>query len=152
MRRGWAATTLAGAAAFWVVNLAISATPVAAAYRHALSIRYLPMLAEAAVGGLVLGGALSFLLVQHPSKVPGSGLLNKALLLGAVALVLVTIGIEVPAKLVADLDDPVHWVLVATTFNVLRILALATTVGLAADADGESRSRRRGRAEKVVRG
>jgi hypothetical protein len=134
-----------------VVNLVISATPVAAAYRRALSIDYVPMLAEAAVGGLVLGGVLSFLLVLHPSKVPGSGPVNRALLLGAVALVLVTLGIEVPSKLAVDVDDPVHWMLVATIFNVLRILALATAVGLVADADGEARSRRRGHAEKAMR-
>jgi hypothetical protein len=109
------------------------------------------MLAEAAVGGLVLGGVLSFLLVLHPSKVPGSGPVNRALLLGAVALVLVTLGIEVPSKLAVDVDDPVHWMLVATIFNVLRILALATAVGLVADADGEARSRRRGHAEKAMR-
>jgi hypothetical protein len=33
---------LAGAAAFWLVNLAISLTPVAADYRAALSISYNP--------------------------------------------------------------------------------------------------------------
>ena len=34
---------LAGAAAFWVVNLAMSMTPMAADYRAALSISYIPM-------------------------------------------------------------------------------------------------------------
>ncbi len=104
----WAAPAIAGAAAFWLVNLAISATPVAAGYRHALSIRYLPMLAEAAVGGLVLGGVLTYVLARHPSKIPGAGLLSKSLLLAAVALVVLTIGVEAPSKLTSDLDDPVH--------------------------------------------
>ncbi len=51
--------TLAGAAAFWAANLIISLTPSATAYRSALSIEYVPMLVEAAVGGLVLAGLVS---------------------------------------------------------------------------------------------
>lgn len=46
---------LAGAAAFWVANLAISLTPVAADYRAALSISYIHMLVEAAIGGTAIG-------------------------------------------------------------------------------------------------
>jgi hypothetical protein len=147
----WAAPTVAGAAAFWLANLAISATPVAAGYRYALSIRYVPMLAEAAVGGLVLGGVLTFLLVCHASKIPGFSRLSKALLLGAVALVVVTIGIEAPSKLASGVENPAHWLLVATTFNLIRILALAVTIGLVADTDAQRRSRDPGRAEKGVR-
>ncbi len=45
---GWAALTVTGAAAFWFANLLISLTPTAAAYRSALSIRYLPMLLRTA--------------------------------------------------------------------------------------------------------
>lgn len=45
---------LAGAAAFWLANLALSATPVAAGYRSAMEIAYVPMLLEAAAGGLAL--------------------------------------------------------------------------------------------------
>ena len=74
------APVLAGAAAFWLANLTISVTPVAAAYRSALGIAYLPMLLEAAVGGLVLSVAVAFPLVRYPrlrqllgTRVPGSG-------------------------------------------------------------------------------
>jgi len=144
MRGGWAAPAVAGGAAFWLANLAISATPVAAGYRVALSIRYVPMLAEAAVGGLVLGGVLAFLLVHHPSKIPGSSLLSKALLLGAVALVVVTVGIEAPSKLTSGVDDPAHWLAVATSFNLIRIIALAVTIGLVAGAGARRGSRHPG--------
>ena len=34
MRGGWAAPAVAGVAAFWLANLAISATPIAADYRR----------------------------------------------------------------------------------------------------------------------
>ena len=57
---------LAGAAAFWVVNLAISLTPVAADYRAALSISYIPMLVEAAIGGIAIGLLVSWALLRFP--------------------------------------------------------------------------------------
>ncbi|HEX2704374.1 MAG TPA: hypothetical protein VHM65_01340 [Candidatus Lustribacter sp.] len=113
-----------------MANLVISMTPVAAGYRSALSIPYLPMLLEAAAGGLVVAGAVAFLLVRYPQRVPGAGPLRKALLLGLGALVLLTVLVEVPSKLRSDLADPGHWLLVATVFNAIRILALGVTIGL----------------------
>ena len=46
--------TIAGGAAFWLSNFAISRTPIAAEYRAALSISYYPMLLEALIGGLII--------------------------------------------------------------------------------------------------
>ena len=127
---GWWVPALAGGAAFWLANLVISMTPVAAGYRSALSIPYLPMLVEAAVGGLVVAGAVAFLLARYPERFPGAGPLRKALLLGLGALVLLTVLVEVPSKLRSDVADPGHWLLVATVFNAIRILALGVTIGL----------------------
>lgn len=146
MRGGWAAPAAAGAAAFWLANLAISATPVAADYRAALSIGYGPMLVESAVGGLVLAVALALVLVRHPSNIPGSGPLRKALVLGAAAILVVTVAIEIPSKVTAGLDDPGHWLLVATAFNLVRILSLAAAIGLVAGAG--TRSRQSGHSRK----
>ena len=70
-RTGWWVPALAGAAAFWSANLVISMTPIAAGYRSALSIPYVPMLVEAAVGGLVVAGALACVLVRLPGAGPG---------------------------------------------------------------------------------
>jgi hypothetical protein len=150
MRDGWPAPALAGAAAFWMANLAISATPVAAGYRSALTISYVPMLVESAAGGLVLGSVVAFLLVHFPAKIPGSDLLSKALLLGAAAIVLLTIGLELPSKLSSDVDDPARWLL-ATVFNVIRILALAVTIGVVTRAGGRRRSRHHGRTRRETR-
>jgi hypothetical protein len=133
-RGGWAALTLAGAAAFWAANLLISLTPSAAAYRSALSIQYAPMLVEAAVGGLVLAGLLSLTLLRLGARVPGSGRLHQALFLAACALVLVTIVVEVPAKFGADIDNPGRWLLVATIINTIRIMTLGLAIGLLAPA------------------
>jgi hypothetical protein len=40
------ALAIAGESGFWVANFTISRTPIAAEYRAALSISYLPMLLE----------------------------------------------------------------------------------------------------------
>jgi len=128
-RGGWPALTLSGAAAFWLANLLISMTPLAAAYRSALSIRYLPMLAEAAVGGLVVAGVVAALLVRFGARVPGAGPLRQALVLAGCALVVLTLLVEVPAKLRSGVDDPVRWLLVATAINTVRVLALGLAVG-----------------------
>jgi hypothetical protein len=106
-------------------------TPIAASYRSALSIPYVPMLVEAAAGGLVVAGALAFVLVRYRERVPGAGQVRKeALLLGVGALVLLTVLVEVPSKLRSDVADPGHWLLVAAVFNAVRILALGVTIGL----------------------
>ncbi len=51
---------LGGAAGFWVTNFAISLTPIAAEYRAALGITYLPMLGEALLAGLIIGFGVSY--------------------------------------------------------------------------------------------
>ena len=121
---------MVGATAFWAANLAISMTPGAAAYRSALSIDYVPMLVEAAAGGLVLSGALALVLTRFPNRIPGRGSVRKAVVLAAAVLVLVTLLLELPAKLRSGVADPGYWLVVATAFNAIRILALGAAVGL----------------------
>lgn len=135
-RRGWWPPALAGAVTFWLVNLLISLTPVAADYRSAMSIRYQAMLVEAAVGGLVVASAVAYPLLRHPDTVPGRGVLGKGLVLGTGVLVLLTMLVEVPSKLHADVADPGHWLMVATVFNAVRVLALAIAVALVVRARG----------------
>lgn len=134
VRSRWWPVTLTGAAAFWSANLLVSLTPAAASYRSAMSIEYLPMLLEAAVGGLVVAGAVALVLLRHPHRVPGAGWVSKALLLAATALVLLTLVVEVPSKLRSGTGDPGHWLLVATVINAIRVVALGTAIGLAARA------------------
>jgi hypothetical protein len=131
-RAAWAALTLTGAAAFWSANLLISLTSTAAAYRSALSIRYLPMLLQAAVGGLVLAGVVTSMLVRFGARVPGGGPVRRALFLAACALVIVTVIVEAPAKFAADIDQPGRWLLVATLINTIRVLVLGLAIGLMA--------------------
>ena len=59
---------VAGGLGFWLANLAISLTPIAAAYRDALGIQYVPMLLEAALGGVVIGLFVSGALLRWPAR------------------------------------------------------------------------------------
>ena len=129
-RSGWRRPAVAGAVAFWSANFLISLTPIAVAYRSALSIAYVPMLVEAAVGGLLVASVVAVVLVRYPKRVPGTGPLSQALWLSAAALVCLTVLVEVPSKLRSGVSDPGHWLLVATVFNVIRLLALGVAIGL----------------------
>lgn len=127
--RGIWRPAFAGALAFWLTNFAISLTPVAAEYRSALSISYVPMLVEAAIGGAVIGGFMSWALVRFPRRIPGRQPVSKALVLSLAVLVLVTVSVEIPGKFGASAERPVHNLLIATVINGLRILALGLVVG-----------------------
>ncbi len=122
--------SLAGGLAFWVVNLAISLTPIAAEYRSALSIAYLPMLLEALLGGLLVALGVAYGLLRFHEAIPGRSPVLKAGLLSLVALLLVTTLLEVPAKFFTPTPHAMRYFLIGTAFNVLRILALGLVVGL----------------------
>jgi hypothetical protein len=133
-RIGWRRPAVAGAVAFWSANLVISLTPIAAEYRSAFSIAYVPMLLQAAVGGLLIASVVAWVLVRYPQRVPGTGPVSQALWISAAALVLLTVFVEVPSKWRSGVSDPGHWLLVATAFNAIRVLALGVAVGLVARA------------------
>jgi len=90
------------------------------------------MVAEAAGGGLVVSGAVAFVLARFPERVPGRGPIRKAVLIAGAALVLVTVFLEVPAKMRSGAPGFGHWLLVATVFNAIRILALGVSIGIVA--------------------
>lgn len=140
---GWWVLALAGTAAFWVANLAISLTPVAAEFRAARSVAYVPMLVEAAAGGLVVAGVVAFLLTRFRGQVPGHGPLGKALVLAAGALVLLTVFVAAPSSLRSDVADPGHWMRVETAINTIRLFALGAAIGLTSRARTARHGRRR---------
>ena len=96
-----------------------------------MAIDYLPMLAEAATGGLVVSSAVSVVLFRYHGRLPGSGPLPQALLLSGIALLLLTLLVEVPSKLHSGAADAAHWLVVAGMFNVVRIVCLGAAIGLA---------------------
>lgn len=119
-----------GGAGFWTANFAISLTPIAADYRTALSIPYLPMLLEALLGGLLIACLVSFVLLRFFEKIPGKRPLLKSLFLSAAGLVLLTLLVEVPAKFLHPIQGAFRWFLIGAVFNTLRILALGLVIGL----------------------
>jgi hypothetical protein len=121
--------TLAGGLAFWVTNLMISLTPIAAEYRAGLSISYFPMLFEALVGGLIIGFGVSFFLLRFFDRIPTKNPISKSLILSSVVFIVITILLEIPAKFLNNMDDAMHYFLIGALFNVLRIFVLGVVIG-----------------------
>ncbi len=119
---------LAGGLAFWVTNFAISRTPIAAEYRAALSISYLPMLVEALVGGLIIAFCVSYFLLRFFDKIPTKNPILKSVILSFVVLIIVTISIGGPSSFL-ETSDVLRYFLIGTIFNFLRILALGIGIG-----------------------
>lgn len=118
-----------GGLAFWLTNFAISRTPIAAEYRAALSISYLSMLVESLIGGLIIGLFVSYFLLRFLDKIPTRNPILKSMVLCLIALVIVTMLIEGPSRLLAPTSDALRYFLIGTLFNTLRILALGIVIG-----------------------
>jgi hypothetical protein len=121
--------TVAGGLGFWVANLAISRTLIAAEYRAALSIAYLPMLLEALLGGLMIGFGVSYFLLRFSDKIPTKNSILKSVIVSFIVLIIATMLIEVPGKFLAPTSNALHYFLIGTLFNVIRILALGIVIG-----------------------
>ena len=119
---------VAGGLAFWLANFAISRTPIAAEYRTALSIAYLPMLVEALIGGLVIGFCVSFFLLRFFDKIPTKNPILKSVILSFIFLIIVTILIGGPSSFLAT-GNVLRYFLISTIINVIRILALGIGIG-----------------------
>jgi NhaP-type Na+/H+ and K+/H+ antiporter len=117
-----------GGAAFWVANFAISLIPIAAEYRAALSISYLPMLLASLIGGLIIGFCVSYFLLRFFDRLPTKDPILKSVILTFIVLIIVTILIGGPSSFLAT-SDVLRYFLIGTTFNVLRFLALGIGIG-----------------------
>jgi len=119
---------VAGGLGFWAANFAISRTPIAAEYRAALSISYLPMIVESLIGGLIIGFFVSYFLVRFFDKIPTEDPILKSVILSFIVLIIVTILIGGPSIFLAT-RDVLRYFVIGTIFNVLRILALGIGIG-----------------------
>jgi len=115
----------AGGVAFWVVDFAISLSPISAEYMAAFSISYLPLaLVEALVGGLIIACFVSYFLLRFFDKVPTKNPIVKSVILSFVALVII--------EVLSTFGNPSNayvYLLVDTVMNIPRILALGLVVG-----------------------
>jgi hypothetical protein len=117
-----------GGLAFWVVNFAISRTPIAAEYRAALSISYFPMLVESLIAGLIIGFCVSYFLLRFFDKLPTKNPISKSVILTFIVLIIVTISIGGPSSFLTT-SDVSRYFLIGTIINILRILALGIAIG-----------------------
>lgn len=120
---------VAGGLGFWVANFAVSLTPIAAEYRSALSISYLPMLLAASLGGLIIGMCVSYFLLRFFDKMPTTNPILKSVIQSIIVLIILTMLVEVPSSFLAPTSDAFHYLLIGTMFNVIRILALGIAIG-----------------------
>jgi hypothetical protein len=120
---------MAGALGFWAANFAVSLTPTAAEYRAALSISYVPMLLEALLAGLIIAFCVSYSLLRFFDKLPTKSPILKSVVLSFIALIIVTMLVEVPAKLLTTTSDPARYFLIGAMINVIRLLALGVVIG-----------------------
>lgn len=118
-----------GGLAFWVTNFVISLTPIAAEYREALSISYLPMIVASLIGGLIIGFFVSYFLNRFFDRIPAKNPVIKSVILSLVALIIVTFLLEGPSRLLVSTGDAFRYFLIGALFNVLRILALGIGIG-----------------------
>jgi hypothetical protein len=123
---------IAGGLGFWAANFAISRTPIAAEYRAALSISYLPMLLESLVGGLIIGFCVSYSLLRFFDRIPAQNPILKSVILSFIVLVTVTILLQGPASFLTT-SDVLRYFLIGAMFNFLRILALGVVIGYSYD-------------------
>ena len=117
-----------GGLAFWVVNFAISRTPIAAEYRAALSISYFPMLLEALIGGLIIGLGVSYFLLRFFDRIPVKDPIIKSVILSLIVLLIVAVSIGNPSSFYGT-SDVLRYFLIGTIINILRILALGIAIG-----------------------
>ena len=101
---------------------------IAAEYRAALSISYLPMIVESLIGGLIIGFCVSYFLLRLFDKIPTKNPILKSVILSFIVLIIVTILLGGPASFLTP-SDPLRYFLIGALFNVLRILALGIVIG-----------------------
>jgi uncharacterized protein YacL len=122
--------TLAGGLAFWAANFATSLLPIAAEYRVAQSIAYVPMvLVESLAGGLVVGLMVSMFLLRLYGTLPSESPIVKAVLLSAVALIVFTVMTWGAGSLAAESTNDSGDFLIGIVLNVPRFAALGVAVG-----------------------
>jgi hypothetical protein len=114
----------AGGAAFWIIDFAISVSPMAAEYKAAFSISSLPVaLAEALVGGMMIALCVSFFLLRFFDRIPGKKPIFKALILSFFVMVMIEVFSALGNPALASV-----YLLLDTGMNAPRFLALGLVI------------------------
>jgi hypothetical protein len=125
--------TIAGATAFWAVTFVTSLLPIAAAYRAAYTDwRIQTVWVDSLFAGLIIACGVSYFLLRSLDKAPAKDPVVGAARLGFVALVIITILVDVPRSLLAPGPGNAwswYYFLVGVTFNAARFLLLGFAIG-----------------------
>lgn len=119
--------TIGGGVAFWATTFLFSLLPIAAEYRAALSISYLPMiLVQSSIGGMIISFCLSFFLLRFFDKIPTRNPILKSAILSFVALFIASILVQIAA---GRTNDTLNIFLIGAVLNLPRFLALGIAIG-----------------------
>ncbi len=117
--------TLAGGAAFWIIDFGMAVSPIAAEYKAAFSISSLPVaLVEALVGGLIIACCTSYFLIRFYKRIPGKRTLVKAMILSLAAMLLVE-----TLSTLADPSRAFTCMVIDTAMNLPRFIAMGIAIG-----------------------
>jgi len=121
--------TIGGGIVFWATTIATSLLPLAAEYRAAYSNWSIQTVwVDSLFVGMVFGGCVSYSLLRFFDKLPTKNPILKSALLSSIALVIVTILIDVPRSFPGP-DHSLYYFLIGAIFNLVRFLLLGVTIG-----------------------
>ncbi len=132
-KRNLLVLSIGGAIVFWATTVATSLLPLATQYRAAYtSWKIQTVWVDSLFAGLIIGCGVSYFLLRSLNKAPTKDPIPGAARLGFVALVTITILVDVPRSLLAP--GPGHawswyYFLVGLMFNAARFLLLGFAIG-----------------------
>lgn len=121
--------TIGGGVVFWIITILTSLLPIATEFRAAFSNWNIQSVwVDSLFVGLVVGFLVSYFLIRYFDKIPTKNPILKSMILGFVALVVVTILIDVPRSLHGS-GDALYYFLIGVVFNLTRFLCLTIVIG-----------------------
>ena len=121
--------TIAGGLAFWVTTVATSLLPIAAEYRAAFSNwRIQTVWVDSLIVGMIIAGCVGCSLLRSMGKTPTRDPLQGSVNRSLVALVIVTILIDVPRSIHGP-STALYYFLIGLIFNSVRFLVLGIVIG-----------------------
>jgi len=120
--------TIAGGVVFWAVTIATSLLPIAADYRAAgVNFNIQTVWVDSLFVGMIIGCLVSYSLLRYFDKIPTNNPILKSEILIFIALVIVSILIEVPASF--RTSDTLYYFIIGTMLNLPRFLFLGLSIG-----------------------
>jgi hypothetical protein len=120
--------TIGGGVVFWAITFAFSLLPIAAEFRAAFSMSYIPMLVESLLGGLIIGCFVSYFLLRFFDRIPTKNPILKSLILSTVALTIGIVMVNGASSLLGP-SDALRYFLIGAALNVPRFLSLGVIIG-----------------------